>query len=71
VTVQLRGKRARRVELPEVQYWDRVGSVAAFSAAIRAGSEPQTSGRDNLGSLALTFAAIAAAESGLPQAVGA
>lgn len=67
--VRERGKRARRVALPDVPYWDRAGSLAAFTRAIQSGEEPPTSGRDNLGSLALMFAAIAAAESGAPQAI--
>jgi predicted dehydrogenase len=67
VTVRPRGKRPRRVELPAVRYWDRGGSLAAFAAAVREGAEPPTSGRDNLGSLALMFAAIEAAATGQPQ----
>lgn len=67
VTIRMRGKRSRRVPLPELPYPDRVGVVAAFATAIRDRSEPQTSGRDNLGSLALMFAAIESAMCGLPQ----
>ena len=37
---------------------DRHGSLTAFAAAIRAGSEPTTSGRDNLGTLKICLAAI-------------
>ncbi len=68
VTVRPRGKRPRRVQLPEMRYWDRAGSLAAFVAAVREGAEPPTSGRDNLASLALTFASIESATTGLPQA---
>ena len=67
VTVRPRGKRARRVRLPDVPHWDRAGSLAAFAEAIQTGAEPITSGRDNLNSLALMFGAIAAAETGAPQ----
>lgn len=69
VTIQPRGKRARRVSLPEVHYWDRAGSLAAFAESIRSGTEPSASGRDNLGSLALMFAAIESAATGRPQAI--
>jgi predicted dehydrogenase len=69
VTIQLRGKRARRMALPELRSWDRAGSLAAFVEAIQAGAEPPASGRDNLGSLALMLAAIESAETGQPQTV--
>ena len=67
LTVQLRGKRPRRVPLDEPRYWDRAGAVEAFAAAIGTGGEPASSGRDNLGSLALMFAAIESAETGQAQ----
>jgi predicted dehydrogenase len=69
VIVRPRGKRPRRVQLPEVRYWDRAGSLAAFAAAVGEGAAVPTSGRDNLGSLALMFAAIEAAASGQPQSL--
>ncbi len=69
VSIRPRGKRARRVALPPIEHWDRAGSLAAFVQAIRTGQTAQISGRDNLGSLALIFAAISSAESGQPQAV--
>ena len=69
VAIRLPGKRARRLVLPNLPYWDRAGSLAAFVAAIRDGTEPQSSGRDNIGSLALMFAAIASAQTGQPQLV--
>ncbi|HEX6292823.1 MAG TPA: Gfo/Idh/MocA family oxidoreductase [Herpetosiphonaceae bacterium] len=71
VTIRLRGKRPRRVPQPDLPYWDRAGSLAAFAAAIRDRAEPSASGRDNLGSLALMFAAVESATTGQPQAVGA
>lgn len=67
VTVRPWGKRARRILLPPQPYFDRAGSLAAFVSAIEHGAEPPTSGRDNLGSIGLMFATIAAAESGQPQ----
>jgi predicted dehydrogenase len=64
VTIRRRGKRLRHAPLPRVVYWDRAGSLAEFVAAIAENREPLTSGRDNLNSLALMFAAIESAESG-------
>jgi predicted dehydrogenase len=69
VIVRPRGKRARRVELPQIQHWDRAGTLAAFAHAIRTGEEPETSGCENLGTLALTFAMINAAETQQPQMI--
>lgn len=69
VTVRMRSKRARRLELPNLAQIDRAGTLAAFVRAIRTGEEPETSGRDNLGSLALMEAAILSAEQGAPQPV--
>lgn len=69
VTIRPRGKRPRRVQLPDLPYWDRAGSMAAFVTAVRERKEPPSSGRDNLGSLALMFAAVASATTGAPQAV--
>ena len=62
-------KAPRRVELPELAQIDRAGTLAAFVRAIRTGQEPECSGRDNLGTLALMRAAIDAAETGQPQRV--
>ncbi len=70
VTLRPQGKRARRVPLPVITAWDRAGALAAFVQAIRMGQEPGPSGRDNLRSLALMFAAIASAESQEPQEIG-
>jgi predicted dehydrogenase len=69
VTIQQRGKRARRVPLPALPYWDRAGALATFVAAVRDGTAPSSSGRDNVGSLALTLAAIKSATTAQPQAV--
>jgi predicted dehydrogenase len=64
VTVRPVDGKERRLELPEVRPHGRAGALAAFAAAVRAGTEPETSGRDNLGSLALTEAAVASAATG-------
>ncbi|MBX0326326.1 Gfo/Idh/MocA family oxidoreductase [Oscillochloris sp. ZM17-4] len=69
VTVRRRGARARRVRLPDMAHWDRAGSMAAFAHAIRSGETPPSSGRENLGSIGLTFAAITSAETGQALAV--
>lgn len=69
VTIQPRGRRARRVPLPELPVWDRAGALAAFAAAIRDGGEPHASGRDNLGSLALMAAAVESATTGQTCAI--
>ena len=69
VMIRRPGKRARRVELPVVDKIDRAGSLHAFAAAVKAGRPPQSSGRDNLGSIALMNAAVESATSGLPLPV--
>lgn len=69
LTLRRRGKRARRVPLPALQYWDRAGALAAFVDAICGGEEPPASGRDNLRTLALMFAAIESAASGQSHSV--
>jgi predicted dehydrogenase len=66
VTLRPRGKRPSRVPLPTLAHWDRAGSLAEFVDAVRSGREPLTSGRDNLASAALMFAAIQSAETGQP-----
>lgn len=71
VVVRPLGKRARRIPLPTLEHVDRAGTLAAFAAAIRSGQEPETSGRRNVPTLALTFAAIASAASGRSQPVAA
>ena len=52
---------ARPIALPKLPALDRAGTLAAFVEAVRSGSEPETSGRRNLRTLALTFAAIRSA----------
>ena len=56
------------VEPPPLTADDRVGGhrgvLADFVAAVRSGTQPETSGRDNIRSLAMVLGAIASAESG-------
>jgi predicted dehydrogenase len=66
VTVRPLGKRPYRLDLPGVPQIDRTGSLHAFARAVAAGEQPESSGRDNLGSLALMFAAIESATGGVP-----
>jgi len=69
VTVRPLGKAARRVELPSLSHIDVAGSLANFVQAIRTGHAAENAGRDNLGSLALTLAAIESATAGVPIVV--
>lgn len=69
VMVRPIGKRPRRVELPTLAQVDRAGVLHSFAQAIQSNQEPETSGRANLGSLALMLATIEAAISGLPVRV--
>ena len=56
------------VEPPALAEDDRIGGhfgvMADFVAAVRAGSEPETVGHDNIRSLAMVFGAIESAETG-------
>jgi predicted dehydrogenase len=55
------GGATRPIALPELPALDRAGSLAAFVEAVRSSTEPETSGRRNLPTLALTLAAIRSA----------
>ncbi len=70
VTVKPLGKRARRLELDMDMPIDRTGSLRAFARAVATGEVPESSGRDNLGSIALMYAAIEAATTGMPVHLG-
>ncbi len=59
-----RGGKPKTVKLPALAHIDRLGTTAEFARAIRAGDTPSTNGAENLGTLALTFGLIDAAESG-------
>lgn len=64
VIVRRYGEPARRVVLPKFRQLGREGCLAAFVQATRTGQLSECSGRDNLGTVALTQSAIAAARSG-------
>jgi predicted dehydrogenase len=66
VTVRPLGKRPQRLKLPALPQIDRAGSLRAFAHAIATGVPPESSGRDNLGSIALMYTAIEAAAQGVP-----
>lgn len=61
VVVRPRGGRPRTVVLPEMGRIDRTGALTEFAAAIAEGREPETSGRDNLSTLAFMLAAVESA----------
>lgn len=58
------GGTPRREKLPRMDALDRAGSLREFAACIRGGHEPTTVGEANIGSIALTYAAIEAARTG-------
>ena len=66
VGIRRLGKRARQVKLPEIPLTDRRGSLKAFVQAVRTGQEPESSGDDNLQTLALMVAAVESATSRVP-----
>jgi predicted dehydrogenase len=69
VTVRPIGKPAREMKLPPVEPHGRAGALAAFAAAVQSGNQPETSGRDNLSSLAIVEAAVASAATGRAEPV--
>lgn len=66
VAVRPLGRRAHHLKLPELAFTDRSGSLHAFVQAVQTGQEPESSGRDNLRTLAFTYAAIESATSQVP-----
>ncbi len=61
VVVHPRQGSARKVALPAMARTGPWGTLTEFASAIAAGREPDSSGRDNLGTLALMFAAVESA----------
>ena len=62
VTLTPRRGRARAIALPSMAHIDRAGTLAEFAASLRAGREPETSGRANLGTMELMIAAVQSTE---------
>jgi predicted dehydrogenase len=56
--VQRPGQKVEVMPLPRLNRIDRWGSLAEFASAIRGRREPESSGRANLGSIALMVAAV-------------
>jgi predicted dehydrogenase len=69
VVVRPRRGRPKAVPLPPMSRVDRAGTLTEFARAVREGREPETSGRDNLKTLAFTFAAIESATRGWNEQV--
>jgi predicted dehydrogenase len=69
VTVRPQGKRPRSAALPALEFRDRSGSLDAFVRACRSGEAPESSGQDNLKTLAFLLAVVKAAETGLPVTI--
>ncbi|MFZ0215416.1 MAG: Gfo/Idh/MocA family oxidoreductase [Candidatus Dormiibacterota bacterium] len=59
----------QRVDLAPLRFTDRAGALHEFADAILSGRTPESSGRDNLRTLALMEAAVASATSGEPVSV--
>jgi len=64
VVVRPRGGRPEVVALPVMDRVDRAGTLTEFATSLREGREAETSGRDNLKTLAFTLGAIASSHQG-------
>ncbi|HET8845167.1 MAG TPA: Gfo/Idh/MocA family oxidoreductase [Ktedonobacteraceae bacterium] len=69
VLMRQTGKSLSAATLPTLEARDRSGSLNAFVQACQAGEQPETSGEDNLKTIAFLFAAIESAEQGIPITV--
>jgi predicted dehydrogenase len=69
VIVRLRNEEPRVITLPAVPRTGTWGTLAEFAAAIRSGREAETSGRNNLGTIALMAAAVESAALREPVAI--
>ena len=69
VIVQRRGQAPTTVATPAMKRVDRWATLAEFADAIRNHREPQSSGRDNLGTLALVSAVVESAGRRRPVSV--
>jgi predicted dehydrogenase len=64
VTLQPRDGERYELALPDLPLVDQAGCLAEFVDAVRTGREPESSGRQNLGTLALALAAVESAARG-------
>lgn len=64
LTIAELGKRPQKVSLPKLPLIERAGSADSFVRMIRTGEENGCSAAANIGSLAMTYAAIESADSG-------
>ena len=69
VVMQPRGGAPETVAVPEMKRIDRWATLAEFADAVRHRREPRSSGRENLGTLALMNAAIASAARRRPVSI--
>jgi predicted dehydrogenase len=69
VVARQRLGKARTVALPSMPRTGPWGTVTEFVNAVQAGREPETSGRNNLGTIALVEAAVASATRREPVAI--
>jgi len=69
VTVYRRESAPVQAALPHVDMIDRAGTLDAFTRALTSGTTPESTAEENLGSLALAYAAIESAERGAPVPV--
>ena len=58
------GEAGHSLTLPKLENRDRAGVLAAFVAALRSGQTPETSGEENLSTLAMSLAAVRSAREG-------
>jgi predicted dehydrogenase len=61
VLIRPRGGKARSATLRGMQWTGPWGTLTEFAEAVQSGREPETSGRDNLGTIALMDAAVESA----------
>jgi predicted dehydrogenase len=64
VVLRPRRGKPKVIPLPVIERIDRAGTLTEFARAVRDGREPETSGRDNLHTLAFTLAAVESVERG-------
>jgi predicted dehydrogenase len=69
VVIQKPDRKPRAASLTPVDRIDRWGTLTEFALAVQEGREPECSGRDNLGTLAMVAAAIDSAAQGQPVTI--